>query len=341
MTQLSLHLWDRPRAFAELRRVVTGRAVLATFDPAHFGGFWLNAFFPSIERIDLARFPDGETLERELRAAGFAEAAARAAQPARRDLARGGAGEDPRPPHLDLRPARRGRDRRGHGAGRARAAGAGRLRGSSGSSPWPRDPRSASASRPSASASVPSMPRPDATAMLAVYGDPEVMRFIPGGALAGLEAVRSTLETYAREQESRGFSFWAVVERETGHVIGDVGFGIFEPTGELELGWTLARDRWGHGYGAEVAAACLASRARASRRGPDRRARGRGERSVAPCRRADRDGEGGDDRSARPPARPLRRRAVTPTGPDQTHKPSLVRPRHELSPPKQRRQSPL
>ncbi len=71
VTQLSLHLWDRPRAFAELRRVVTGRAVLATFDPAHFDDYWLNSFFPSIERIDLARFPDGETLERELRAAGF------------------------------------------------------------------------------------------------------------------------------------------------------------------------------------------------------------------------------------------------------------------------------
>ena len=99
----------------------------------------------------------------------------------------------------------------------------------------------------------------DTTAMLAIYGDPEVMRFIPGGALADMEAVRSTLETYAREQESRGFSFWAVVERETGHVIGDVGFGILEPTGELELGWTVARDRWGRGYGAEVAAACLAA----------------------------------------------------------------------------------
>ena len=71
VAQLSLHLWDRPRAFAELRRVVTGRAALATFDPEHFGEYWLNAFFPSIERIDLARFPDGETLARELRAAGF------------------------------------------------------------------------------------------------------------------------------------------------------------------------------------------------------------------------------------------------------------------------------
>jgi ubiquinone/menaquinone biosynthesis C-methylase UbiE len=73
VAQLSLHLWDRPRAFVELRRVVSGRIVLATFDPAHFTEFWLNRFFPSIERIDLARFPDGDTLERELRAAGFPE----------------------------------------------------------------------------------------------------------------------------------------------------------------------------------------------------------------------------------------------------------------------------
>ena len=73
VSQLSLHLWDRPRAFAELRRVVSGRLALATFDPAHFADYWLNAFFPSIERIDLARFPDGETLEAELRAAGFPE----------------------------------------------------------------------------------------------------------------------------------------------------------------------------------------------------------------------------------------------------------------------------
>jgi SAM-dependent methyltransferase len=73
VTQLSLHLWDRPAAFAELRRVVSVRAVLATFDPTHFSGFWLNEYFPSIERIDIARFPDADTLGRELRAAGFEE----------------------------------------------------------------------------------------------------------------------------------------------------------------------------------------------------------------------------------------------------------------------------
>lgn len=99
----------------------------------------------------------------------------------------------------------------------------------------------------------------DGAAMWSVYSDPEVMRFIPGGVLADLEAVRSTLETYETEQRSRGFSFWAVVERGTGLVIGDVGFGIFEQTGDVELGWTLARDRWGLGYATEVAGACLSA----------------------------------------------------------------------------------
>jgi SAM-dependent methyltransferase len=68
----SVHLWDRPRAFAEVRRVAT-RFVVATFDPMHFAGFWLNRFFPSIERIDLARFPAAPTLESELLGAGFEE----------------------------------------------------------------------------------------------------------------------------------------------------------------------------------------------------------------------------------------------------------------------------
>jgi ubiquinone/menaquinone biosynthesis C-methylase UbiE len=72
---LVVHLVDRPAAFAELRRVLGpgGRLVVVTFDPAHFSGFWLNRFFPSLERIDRARFPDAGTLVAELRTAGFTE----------------------------------------------------------------------------------------------------------------------------------------------------------------------------------------------------------------------------------------------------------------------------
>jgi SAM-dependent methyltransferase len=73
---LVAHVLDRPRAFAELRRVLSGegRLVFATFDPAHLHGYWLNRYFPSMLEIDLARFAPPETLAAELRAAGFAEA---------------------------------------------------------------------------------------------------------------------------------------------------------------------------------------------------------------------------------------------------------------------------
>ena len=72
--RLVVHHLDRPRAFGELFRVLVqgGQVVIATFDPRHFGGFWLNRYFPAIERIDAARFPPPEVLAGELEAAGFA-----------------------------------------------------------------------------------------------------------------------------------------------------------------------------------------------------------------------------------------------------------------------------
>lgn len=70
---LVVHLVDRPQAFAEAARVLQqdGRLVVATFDPAHFDRYWLNRFFPSLEAIDRARFPDPDRLRSELAAAGF------------------------------------------------------------------------------------------------------------------------------------------------------------------------------------------------------------------------------------------------------------------------------
>ena len=71
---LVVHVLDRTRAFAELRRVLgaDGRLVFATFDPAHMRDYWLNRYFPSILQADLARFASAETLAVELRNAGFA-----------------------------------------------------------------------------------------------------------------------------------------------------------------------------------------------------------------------------------------------------------------------------
>jgi ribosomal-protein-alanine N-acetyltransferase len=102
-------------------------------------------------------------------------------------------------------------------------------------------------------------PSADADEMTAVYCDPEVMRLIPGGPLAGRSAVRDELRRHVADQAERGFAFWAVVERASTRVVGDAGFGIFAATGDLELGYTLARDVWGRGYATEVAQACLAA----------------------------------------------------------------------------------
>ena len=127
----------------------------------------------------------------------------------------------------------------------------------------------------------PFAPEPDARAMAEIYCDPEVMRFIPGGALADEKAVRSLLERYADAQDRQGFSSWAVVERRTGRLIGDVGLGIFKPTGDIELGLhpharllgARVRER-----GGESLSDCGAG---PSRRIEDRRRRRSGERGVA------------------------------------------------------------
>ena len=72
---LVVHLLDRPRAYAEIRRVLApgGRIAVATFDPSYFGLFWFRDYFPSMEEIDRARFPTREEFEAELTAAGFGE----------------------------------------------------------------------------------------------------------------------------------------------------------------------------------------------------------------------------------------------------------------------------
>ncbi|HKI90926.1 MAG TPA: class I SAM-dependent methyltransferase [Gaiellaceae bacterium] len=72
--RLAVHLVERERALAELRRVLGagGRAVIATFDLSHFDGFWLDRLFPRLREIDLARFPAPGALCAELEAVGFA-----------------------------------------------------------------------------------------------------------------------------------------------------------------------------------------------------------------------------------------------------------------------------
>jgi [ribosomal protein S5]-alanine N-acetyltransferase len=96
----------------------------------------------------------------------------------------------------------------------------------------------------------------DHAAIHAVYADPEVMRFVGHGAHRRPADTTTALRGYADALAARGYGFVAVVERATGDVIGDAGLHPLGGRGpDIELGYTLARAKWGRGYATELARA--------------------------------------------------------------------------------------
>lgn len=71
--RLVVHHLDRPRAFAELRRVLApdGRLAIATIDHASVPGVWFGQLFPSVVAYDRDRFAPTDVLVHELKGAGF------------------------------------------------------------------------------------------------------------------------------------------------------------------------------------------------------------------------------------------------------------------------------
>ena len=97
----------------------------------------------------------------------------------------------------------------------------------------------------------------DLHALHAVYGDPEVTRWMP--AYPTIEHTRRALDKHVAGGHAGGAALWAVVERSSGELIGDAGFAPLDGVGpEVELGYTLGRRWWGRGYATEAARACLA-----------------------------------------------------------------------------------
>ena len=97
----------------------------------------------------------------------------------------------------------------------------------------------------------------DLASFLAYRNDPEVARYQDWEGCTEAEA-RGMIRALEREEPfapGEWFQF-AVELRETGELVGDLGFRVGEDGRQAEVGYTLAREHWGMGYASE-AVSCL------------------------------------------------------------------------------------
>ena len=90
-----------------------------------------------------------------------------------------------------------------------------------------------------------------------MWADPQVTRFIGGKPLTE-EEVWSRLLRYVGHWAWMGFGYWVAEQKETGSLVGEIGFADYkrdlEPslTGVPEIGWVLASHAHGRGYATEA-----------------------------------------------------------------------------------------
>lgn len=91
----------------------------------------------------------------------------------------------------------------------------------------------------------------------AIYGDPDVMHYIPCGALDEERTQRLLLRMIERD-EQQGYGIWPVVLKSENRVIGECGVTQipgWEP--DIEIAWIFNKTYHGQGYATEAARAVV------------------------------------------------------------------------------------
>jgi RimJ/RimL family protein N-acetyltransferase len=107
----------------------------------------------------------------------------------------------------------------------------------------------------------------DVDAVARYIADPEVVRFL-SGTTGTREAATERVEQWRAAWDADAFGIFSAELRDTGEWVGRIGLLAWDPLGwehgtraaigehaEIELGWTLDRDAWDHGYATEAAIA--------------------------------------------------------------------------------------
>lgn len=94
----------------------------------------------------------------------------------------------------------------------------------------------------------------DRPAFTAVMQDAEVTRYVHGGLPYTEAEIDEFFARQARQLAEHGVCMGALCETATGRLAGIAGTQPLGTTGDLEVGWILARDTWGRGYATEAGA---------------------------------------------------------------------------------------
>jgi RimJ/RimL family protein N-acetyltransferase len=97
----------------------------------------------------------------------------------------------------------------------------------------------------------------DWTALRPIATDVEVMRYITGGTPWSDEQIRDFVERQIALYRHRGHCRWKLLEKPGGEMIGFCGVGFWRDHPDPEIGWWLARHRWGLGLATEAAVPAL------------------------------------------------------------------------------------
>lgn len=97
----------------------------------------------------------------------------------------------------------------------------------------------------------------DRAAFKALTEDPEVMRYVHRGEPYSDAEVEEWFTRQARWMRDHDLCMGALIEKASGKLVGIAGTQPLGTTGELEIGWWLAREAWGRGYATEAGGAAM------------------------------------------------------------------------------------
>lgn len=93
----------------------------------------------------------------------------------------------------------------------------------------------------------------DVKRMAEIHADEDTMKYIGKGGVRNEEQTRRGIEYFIKGQTENGFTLWAVIEKETGNLIGHCGLDYIPDKSDIEIAYLLAKECWGKGYATEIA----------------------------------------------------------------------------------------